>query len=100
MESFTETEVDMIIDKQLLDNVTGQAKASPRLRKNFNFHHSIDEKCHRFLNAVVPGTVVDSLYGTREEDDVCGGGDMRILKAIWQFCSYLFWPQRKPRLEE
>ena len=49
----------MIIDKQLLDNVTEQAKASPRLRKNFNFHHLIDEKCHRFLNAVVPGTVVD-----------------------------------------
>ena len=25
---------------------------------NFNFHQSLDEKCHRFLNAVEPGTVV------------------------------------------
>lgn len=49
----------MIIDKVLLDKVTEQAKASQRLRMNYNFHHSIDEKCHRFLNAVEPGTVVD-----------------------------------------
>ena len=25
---------------------------------NFNFHQSLDEKCHRFLNAVEPGTVM------------------------------------------
>ncbi len=49
----------MIIDKLLLDQVTAQAKVSPRLRKNFNFHHSLEEKCHRFLNAVEPGTVVE-----------------------------------------
>lgn len=41
-----------IIDKQLLEEVTGQAKASPRLRMNYNFHQSLDDKCHRFLNAV------------------------------------------------
>ena len=28
------------------------------LSKNFNFHKSLDAKCHRFLNAVEPGTVV------------------------------------------
>lgn len=49
----------MVIDKNLLDKVSEQAKDSPRLRKNFNFHQSLDEKCHRFLNAVEPGTVVD-----------------------------------------
>ena len=48
----------MIIDKTLLDKVSEQAKASPRLRMNYNFHHSLDEKCHRFLNAVEPGTEV------------------------------------------
>lgn len=26
---------------------------------NYNFHQSLDEKCHRFLNAVEPGTVVE-----------------------------------------
>ena len=49
----------MVIDKNLLDKVSEQAKDSPRLRKNFNFHQSLDEKCHRFLNAVEPGTVVE-----------------------------------------
>lgn len=48
----------MVIDIELLDKVSGQAKASPRLRMNFNFHQSLDEKCHRFLNAVELGTEV------------------------------------------
>ena len=48
-----------IIDKFLLDKVSAKAKESPRLRMNYNFHQSLDEKCHRFLNAVEPGTVVE-----------------------------------------
>lgn len=48
----------MVIDKKLLDEVSEQAKISPRLRMNFNFHQSLDEKCHRFLNAVEPGTIM------------------------------------------
>ena len=48
----------MIIDKDLLDKVSEQAKVSPRLRMNYNFHQSLDDKCHRFLNAVEPGTEV------------------------------------------
>ena len=46
----------MVIDKQILDDLSEQAKASPRLRMNLNFHQSLDEKCHRFLNAIEPGT--------------------------------------------
>jgi len=48
----------MIIDRKLLDEISEQAKVSPRLRMNYNFHQSLDEKCHRFLNAVEPGTEV------------------------------------------
>lgn len=48
----------MIIDEKLLDKVSAEAKESPRLRMNYNFHQSLDEKCHRFLNAVEPGTEV------------------------------------------
>ena len=48
-----------IIDEKLLNEVSARAKESPRLRMNYNFHRSLDEKCHRFLNAVEPGTVVD-----------------------------------------
>ena len=43
----------------LLDDLTAQAKASPRLRTNYNLHHSMDSKAHRFFNAMEPGTVVD-----------------------------------------
>lgn len=48
-----------IIDNNLLDRVSVEAKESPRLRKNYNFHQSLEDKCHRFLNAVEPGTVVE-----------------------------------------
>ena len=48
----------MIINKNLLDQVSEQAKASPRLRMNYNFHQSLEDKCHRFPNAVELGTEV------------------------------------------
>ena len=47
-----------IIDDSLLDEESVKAKASPRLRKNYNFHQSLDELCHRFLNVLEPGTRV------------------------------------------
>ena len=48
---------EALLDK-LLDQVSEEAKKSPRLRMNYNFHQSLEDKCHRFLNAVEPGTVV------------------------------------------
>ena len=45
-----------VIDLTLLDKVSSEAKESPRLRMNYNFHLSLDDKCHRMLNAVEPGT--------------------------------------------
>ena len=57
-----------IIDKTLLDGVSAEAKESPRLRMNYNFHQSLDEKCHRFLNAVEPGTLVEThRHPTKDE---------------------------------
>ena len=46
----------MIITQQILDELSAQAKASPRLRMNYNFHQSLEDKCHRMLNAVEPGS--------------------------------------------
>src|SRR5690554_2041246 len=46
----------MLIDKKLLDEVTERAKASERLRMNYNFHDSLDAKAQRLLNALEPGT--------------------------------------------
>ena len=69
----------MVIDNQLLDKVSRQAKASPRLRMNYNFHHSLDEKCHRFLNAVEPGTEVPiHRHPTKDETFVLLRGRVRV----------------------
>lgn len=46
----------MVIDQNLLDLVTARAKASPRLRMNYNLHESLDAKAQRLLNALEPGT--------------------------------------------
>ena len=69
----------MIIDKALLDKVSDQAKESLRLRMNYNFHQSLDDKCHRFLNAVEPGTVVPiHRHPTKDESFVLLRGRVRV----------------------
>lgn len=69
----------MIIDTDLLDKVTEKAKASPRLRMNYNFHQSLDELCHRFLNAVEPGTEVPiHKHPTKDETFVLLRGRVRV----------------------
>ena len=69
----------MVIDTELLDKVSEQAKASPRLRMNYNFHQSLDEKCHRFLNAVEPGTEVPiHKHPTKDETFVILRGRVRV----------------------
>ena len=46
----------MLIDDNLLNIVSEQAKASPRLRMNYNLHDSLDAPAQRLINAVEPGT--------------------------------------------
>lgn len=48
--------ITMLINKELLDKVSLQAKDSERLRMNYNFHDSLDAKAQRLLNALQPGT--------------------------------------------
>ena len=48
----------MNIDKVLLDNLTLQAKASPRLRMNMDLRDSAEDQSQRMLNALEPGTVL------------------------------------------
>ena len=70
----------MIIDSQLLDSLSAEAKASPRLRMNYNFHKSLDEKCHRFLNALEPGTVMAvHHHPTKDETFVVLRGKVAVL---------------------
>ena len=68
-----------IIDTQLLDEVSQQAKQSERLRKNYNFHQSLEDKCHRFLNAVEPGTEVPiHRHPTKDESFVILRGKVKV----------------------
>ena len=47
----------MLIDKELLDQVSARAKASERLRMNYNLHEALDSKAQRLFNALEPGTL-------------------------------------------
>ena len=46
----------MIINEQLLDKLTEQAKASPRLRMNMDLRNSDKDMSQRMLNAIEPGS--------------------------------------------
>ena len=45
----------MRIDQNLLDTLTEQAKASPKLRANYDLRNSAEDKSQRMLNAIEPG---------------------------------------------
>ena len=68
-----------IIDENLINGVVEKAKQSPRLRMNYNFHQSLDDKCHRFLNALEPGTVIPvHHHPTKDETVVILKGRVRV----------------------
>lgn len=47
-----------MIDQNLLDNLFEQAKASERLRQNYDLRTSSADGSQRMLNVLMPGTVV------------------------------------------
>lgn len=46
------------IDTAMLDGLSLEAAASPRLRMNRNFHTSADYPCHRLIIALEPGSYI------------------------------------------
>lgn len=48
----------MVINKHILDELTAQAKASPRLRMAMDLRNSPEDLSQRMLNALEPGTVM------------------------------------------
>lgn len=48
----------MKITKAILDDLTAQAQASPRLRMNYDLRNSAEDMSQRMLNAIEPGTVL------------------------------------------
>ena len=48
----------MLITQSLLDTLTAQAKAGPRLRQHYDLRNSEHDGSQRMLNALEPGTVL------------------------------------------
>ena len=65
----------MIIDQNILDELTAQAQASPRLRMNLDLRTTPNDNSQRMLNAIEPGTVMPiHRHRTSSETVVCVRG--------------------------
>ena len=60
----------MIITKDILDNLTAQAKASPRLRCNLDLRNTPEDSSQRMLNALEPETVMP-IHRHRHSSETC-----------------------------
>lgn len=48
----------MILTNDILNKLSEEAKASPRLRMNYNLHKGFDDSVQRMFNALEPGTII------------------------------------------
>ena len=68
----------MVIDSKILDDLSAQAKASPRLRMNRDLRNSPEDKSQRMLNALEPGTPLPiHRHRKSSETVVCLRGHLR-----------------------
>ena len=71
----------MKITQALLDKLTAEAKASPRLRMNMDLRNSDADQSQRMLNAIEPGSPMPiHRHQKTSETVVCLRG-----KLVWEF---------------
>ena len=71
----------MKITQALLDKLTEEAKASPRLRMNLDLRNSADDQSQRMLNAIEPGSPLPiHRHRHTSETVVCLRG-----RLVWEF---------------
>lgn len=71
----------MKITQTLLDSLTEQAKASPRLRMNMDLRNSDKDMSQRMLNAIEPGSMIPiHRHQKTSETVVCLRG-----RLVWEF---------------
>ena len=71
----------MKITQALLDNLTEQAKSSPRLRMNMDLRNSLEDQSQRMLNAIEPGSPLPiHRHQKTSETVVCLRG-----RLVWEF---------------
>ena len=71
----------MLLSQSLLDTLTAQAQASPRLRQNYDLRNTPDDNSQRMLNALEPGTVLPIHRHLHTSESVA----MLRGKAVWIF---------------
>ena len=73
----------MKITQEILDELTEKAKASPRLRMNFDLRNSAEDKSQRMLNAIEPGSPLPiHRHQKTSETVVCLRG--RLVEKFYQ----------------
>lgn len=60
----------MIIDNKILDDLSAQAKAPPRLRMAMDLRNSPEDLSQRMLNALEPGTVMP-IHRHKDTSETC-----------------------------
>ena len=71
----------MKITQKLLDSLTAQAKASPRLRMNLDLRNSPEDGSQRMLNAIEPGSPMPiHRHQKTSETVVCLRG-----RLVWEY---------------
>ena len=71
----------MLLSQSLLDTLTAQAQASPRLWQNYDLRNTPDDNSQRMLNALEPGTVLPIHWHLHTSESVA----MLRGKAFWIF---------------
>lgn len=70
---------NMKITQVILDNLTEQAKASPRLRMNLDLRNSAEDQSQRMLNAIEPGSPLPiHRHQKTSETMVCLRGRLQV----------------------
>jgi len=71
----------MVINQAILDKLTEEAKASPRLRMNLDLRNGEDDQSQRMLNAIEPGSPLPiHRHQKTSETVVCLRG-----RLVWEF---------------
>ena len=60
----------MIIEKNILDELTEKAKENPRLRQSLDLRNCPEDKSQRMLNALEPGTIMP-IHRHKETSETC-----------------------------
>ena len=71
-----------IINRELFARISSQAQVAPRRRKNFNFHATEAEACHRLLNAMEPDSYIPPhchLNASKDESIIALSGKLGVI---------------------